>query len=66
MLNYSIVKFYLLLGCPTPQSSVSIKRKTSIKKKNLKKPTLSVFNADPPDTDYLYDPLNMEGVTLKG
>ena len=66
MLTYSIVKFYLLFGCPTPQSSVSIKRKTSIKKKNIKKPTLSVFNAGPTDTDYLYYPLDMEGVTLKG
>ena len=31
-------------------------------KKNIKKPTLSVVNAGPPDTEYLYYPLNLEGV----
>ena len=36
------------------------------KKKNLKKPTLSVISAGPPDTEYLYYPLNVEGVTQKG
>ena len=36
------------------------------KKKNLKKSTLSVVNADPLDTEYLYYPLDVEGVTLKG
>ena len=36
------------------------------KSKNLKKPTLSVVNAGPPDTEYLYYPLDVEGVTLKG
>ena len=36
------------------------------KSKNLKKPTLSVVNAGPPDTEYLYYPLDREGVTLKG
>ena len=35
-------------------------------KKNLKKPTLSVINAGPPDTEYLYYPQNVEGVTLNG
>ena len=35
------------------------------KSKNLKKPTLSVVNAGPPDTEYLYYPLDVEGVTLK-
>ena len=34
--------------------------------KNLKKPTLPVVNAGLRDTEYLYDPLDMEGVTLKG
>ena len=34
--------------------------------KNLKKPTLSIVNAGPPDTEYLYYPLHVEGVTLKG
>ena len=36
------------------------------KSKNLKKPTLSVVNAGPPDAEYLYYPLDVEGVTLKG
>ena len=36
------------------------------KSKNLKKPTMSVVNAGPPDTEYLYYPLEVEGVTLKG
>ena len=36
------------------------------KSKDLKKPTLSVVNAGPPDTEYLYYPLDVEGVTLKG
>ena len=36
------------------------------KSKNLKKPTLSVVNAGPPDTEYLYYPLDVEGVTSKG
>ena len=34
--------------------------------KNLKKPTLSIVNAGPPDTEYVYYPLHVEGVTLKG
>ena len=34
--------------------------------KNLKKLILSIFNTGPPDTDYLYYPLNVEGVILKG
>ena len=33
------------------------------KSKNLKKPTLSVVNAGPPE--YLYYPLDVEGATLK-
>ena len=33
------------------------------KKKYLKIP---IVNAGPPDTEYLYYPLDMEGVTLKG
>ena len=36
------------------------------KSKNLKKPTMSVVNAGPPDTQHLYYPLEVEGVTLKG
>ena len=36
------------------------------KSKNLKKPTLSAVNAGPPDTEYLYYPLDVERVTLKG
>ena len=34
------------------------------KVKILKKTTLSVVNAGPPDTEYLYYPLHVEGVTL--
>ena len=34
-------------------------------KNNLKKPTLSVVNAGPPDTEYLYYPLNVKGLTQK-
>ena len=33
------------------------------KSKNLKKPTLFVVNAGPPDAEYLYNLLDMEGVT---
>ena len=36
------------------------------KSRNLRKPTLSVPNAGPPDKEYLYYPLDVEGVTLKG
>ena len=36
------------------------------KSKNLKKPTLSVVNAGPPDREYLYFLLDVESVTLKG
>ena len=35
-------------------------------KKKYKKPTLSVVNAGPPITEYLYYSLNVEGVTQKG
>ena len=35
-------------------------------KKNLKKPTLSVVNAGPPDAEYLYYPLNVNGATQNG
>ena len=33
---------------------------------NLKKTILSVINAGPPDTEYLYCPLDIEDATLKG
>ena len=37
------------------------------KSKDLKKPTLSVVNAGPPHTEYLYYyPLDVEGVNLRG
>ena len=36
------------------------------KNKNLKKQTLSVVNATPPDTEDQYYLLDVEGVTLKG
>ena len=34
--------------------------------KNIQKPTAYVANAGTPDTEYLYFPLNVEGVTQKG
>ena len=34
-------------------------------KNNLKKPTLPVAIAGPPDTEYLYYPLNVKGLTQK-
>ena len=36
------------------------------KTNNLKKTILSVINAGPPDTEYLYGPLDIEDATLKG
>ena len=39
---------------------------TQKQRKILKKPTLSVINAGPPDTEYLYYTLNVEGATQKG
>ena len=36
------------------------------KSKNLKKPTMSVVSAGPPDKECLYYPLDEEGVTVKG
>ena len=36
------------------------------KTNNLKKTILSVVNAGPPDTEYLYGPLDIEDATLKG
>ena len=36
------------------------------KSKNLKKPTMSVVSAGPPDKECLFYPLDEEGVTLKG
>ena len=41
-------------------------RCTQKQRKNLKKPTLPVVNAGPPDTEYLYYPLYVDGVTQKG
>ena len=35
-------------------------------KEKFKKPTLSVVNDGAPDTEDLYYPLDVEGVTLKG
>ena len=46
---------------------VSTKKKQREKCKNhFLKPTLHVVNAGPPDTEYLYYPLDTDGVTLKG
>ena len=41
-------------------------RWTQKQRKNIKKPTLPVVNVGPPDTEYLYYPLNLEGDTQKG
>ena len=35
-------------------------------KKNVKKPIMPVVSGGPPDTEYWYHPLNVEGVTQKG
>ena len=40
-------------------------RWTQKQRKNLKNPTLSVVSASLPDIEYLYYPLNVEGVTQK-
>ena len=40
------------------------KRKTLLKK--IWKTNTAVVNADPPDVEYLYYQLDMEGATLKG
>ena len=43
------------------------RRQTNGHKKGKKsKNTNTVVNAGPPDTEYLYYPLDVEGVTLKG
>ena len=41
-------------------------RQLDKKTKNFKKPSLSVVNAGPSDTEYLYYSLNVESVTQKG
>ena len=51
---------------PTDTQTDWHKGKQMNTKKNLKRPTLPVVNARPPDTEYLYYPLDVEGVTLKG
>ena len=43
---------------------MNIKKKKK-KKKKIKKIN-TVVKAGPPDTEYLYHPLDVEGVTLKG
>ena len=51
---------------PTDTQTDWHKGKQMNTKKNLKRPTLPVVNARPPDTEYLYYPLDVEGVTPKG
>ena len=47
-------------------TDIKTNRWTEKQSKNNKKTTLPVVNAGSPDPDYLYYPLNVEGVTQKG
>ena len=47
-------------------TDIKTNRWTQKQRKNLKKTTLRVVKAGPPDTEYLYYPLNVEGITQKG
>ena len=42
------------------------KRKTKTLFRKIKKTNVAVVNAGPSGTEYLYYPLDVEGVTLKG
>ena len=55
------------LATPWVQKLTDMKtyRWTQKQRKKMKKPTLSLVNAGPPDTEYLYYPLNVEGATQK-
>ena len=69
MLSYLIVIIRLTtfrIDCTQTKKLTEMKtnRWTQKQKKSLK--TNTVFNAGPPDTEYLYYPLNVEGVTQKG
>ena len=62
---YFIAPFWLLPGVQK-LTDMKTYRWTQKQRKKIKKPTLSLVNAGPPDTEYLYYPLNVEGVTRKG
>ena len=50
----------------TDRRMEKVKYREGAAPKNLKKPTLSIASAGPQDIEYLYYPLHVEGVTLKG
>ena len=56
------------VDCTQRKKLTDIKTHSWIQKerKNLKKSRMSVVNVGPPYTEYLYYPLNLEGVTQKG
>ena len=69
MLSYLIVIIRLKnlrIDCTQTKKLTEMKtnRWAQKQKKSLK--TNTFVNAGPPDTEYLYYPLNMEGVTQKG
>ena len=69
MLSYLIVIIRLKnfrIDCTQTKKLTEMKtnRWTQKQKKSLK--TNTVVNAGPPDTEYLYYPLNVESVTQKG
>ena len=69
MLSYLIVIIKLKnlrIDCTQTKKLTEMKtnRWTQKQKKSLK--TNTDVNAGPPDTEYLYYPLNVEGVTRKG
>ena len=69
MLSYLIVIIRLKnfrIDCTQMKNVTEMKanRWTQKQKKSLK--TNTVVNAGPPDTEYLYYPLNVEDVTQKG
>ena len=68
MLSYLIVIRFKNFRIDYTQMKKLMEMKTSRweqeQKKSLK--TNTVLNAGPPDTEYLYYPLNVEGITQKG
>ena len=68
MLSYLIVIRFKNIRIDCTQMKKLMEMKTSRwaqkQKKSLK--TNTVVNAGPPDTEYLYYPLNVEGITQKG
>ena len=53
----------LMYRCTDPQADTQTNRWTRNRKKSKK--TNTVVNTDPPCTEYLYYPIDVEGVTLK-